>query len=61
MEKRCYLNKTSIGIELSNKGHRFGYENYSKKQIHSFIKLIKNLIKKFNIKKKYNWTFRYCF
>ena len=33
------LNKKSIGIEISNKGHKFGYENYSKKQIKSLIKL----------------------
>ena len=51
-KKDSYLNKTSIGIEVSNKGHRFGYENYSKKQVYSIIKLSKNLIKKFNIKKK---------
>ena len=25
------LNKKSIGIEISNKGHQFGYEYYSKK------------------------------
>ena len=45
-----FLNKTSIGIELSNKGHRLGYEQYSKKQIYSLIKLTKKLIKKFHIK-----------
>ena len=27
------LNKNSIGIELVNKGHRFGYEKFSKIQI----------------------------
>ena len=45
------LNKTSIGVEISNKGHNFGYENYSKKQIKSLIKLSKYLIKKYRIKK----------
>jgi len=45
------LNKKSIGIEISNKGHQFGYENYSKKQIKSLIKLSKYLIKKYRIKK----------
>jgi|TARA_B100000929_G_C15482649_1_gene411716 N-acetylmuramoyl-L-alanine amidase len=45
------LNKKSIGIEISNKGHKFGYENYSKKQIKSLIKLSKYLIKKYSIKK----------
>ena len=28
-KKDSFLNKTSIGIEISNKGHRFGYEKYS--------------------------------
>ena len=45
------LNKKSIGVEISNKGHQFGYQNYSKKQIQSLIKLSKYLIKKYNIKK----------
>jgi len=27
------INKYSIGIEISNPGHQFGYVNYSKKQI----------------------------
>ena len=46
------LNKNSIGIEISNPGHNFGYKNYSKLQILSIIKLSKFLIKKFNIKPK---------
>ena len=45
------LNKKSIGIEIANKGHQFGYQNYSKKQIKSLIKLSKYLIKKYNITK----------
>ncbi len=44
------LNKKSIGIEISNNGHQFGYKNYSKKQIKSLIKLSKYLIKKYKIK-----------
>ena len=44
------LNKSSIGIEISNKGHQFGYENFSKKQIESLVKLSKYLIKKYKIK-----------
>ena len=43
------LNKNSIGIEISNKGHEFGYQNYSKEQISSLIKLSKYLIKKYKI------------
>ena len=46
------LNKNSIGIELVNKGHQFGYQNFSKKQINSLIKLCKNLKKKYSIKKE---------
>ena len=45
------LNKKSIGIEISNKGHQHGYENFSKKQIKSLIKLSKFLTKKYRIKK----------
>ena len=49
------LNKNSIGIELVNKGHQFGYTSFKKKQISSLIKLCKTLIKKYKIKKK-----KYC-
>ena len=45
------LNEQSIGIELVNKGHQFGYENFSKKQISKLVLLCKNLIKKYEIKK----------
>jgi len=45
------LNKYSIGIEISNPGHQFGYVNFSKKQIKSLIKLTKILINKYKIKK----------
>jgi N-acetylmuramoyl-L-alanine amidase len=45
------LNKQSIGIEISNPGHRYGYVNFSKNQIKSLIKLSKHLIKKYRIKK----------
>ncbi len=46
------LNDNSIGIELVNKGHKFGYQNFSKKQISSLIKLCKKLKKKYSIKKE---------
>ena len=49
-KKDISLNKKSIGIAISNKGHEFGYENFSKGQIKSLIKLSKYLIKKYNIK-----------
>ena len=52
------LNKNSIGIELVNKGHRFGYANFRKKQLLSLIKICKILIKRYKIKKKkYSWSF----
>ena len=47
------LNINSIGIELVNRGHRFGYEKFSDLQINKLIALCKNLKKKYNIK-KYN-------
>jgi N-acetylmuramoyl-L-alanine amidase len=46
------LNKSSIGIELINKGHQYGYQSFSAKQINSLIKLCKNLKKKYSIKKE---------
>tara|TARA_Y100001960_G_scaffold314227_1_gene378167 strand:- start:135 stop:860 length:726 start_codon:yes stop_codon:yes gene_type:complete len=46
------LNKSSIGIELVNKGHKFGYEKFKKKQINSLAKLCKQLKRKYNIKSK---------
>ena len=46
------LNKNSIGIEITNPGHQFGYKNFSKKQINSLINLSKFLIKKYKINKR---------
>ena len=40
------LNKISIGIELVNKGHQFGYEKFTNIQINNLIKLCKILKKK---------------
>ena len=51
-ERYKNLNKNSIGIELVNKGHRFGYTNFKKKQLLSLTKICKSLIKKYKIKKK---------
>ncbi len=49
-KKFINLNKNSIGIELVNKGHKFGYQNFSKPQIKSLIWLCKKLKKKYSIK-----------
>ena len=44
------LNKHSIGIELVNKGHQFGYEKFTILQVNNLIKLCQNLKKKYKIK-----------
>ena len=46
------LNSNSLGIELENKGHNYGYQNYSNLQIKSLTKLCKILKKKYTIKKE---------
>ena len=51
-EKYKNLNSHSIGIELVNRGHRFGYTNFKKKQLSSLAKICKNLIRKYKINKK---------
>src|SRR6056300_1859293 len=43
------LNKNSIGIEITNPGHRHGYNRFSNAQIRSLIKLSRSLIKKYKI------------
>ena len=50
--KKKSLNKSSIGIEISNPGHDFNYPKFKKKQISSIILLLRFLIKKYRIKKK---------
>ena len=45
------LNKNSIGIELVNKGHKFGYTNFKNQQLSSLIRICKKLIRKYKIKK----------
>ena len=46
------LNKYSIGIEIQNSGHNNMYEKFSLKKIKSLKKLLKPLIKFYNIKKE---------
>ena len=48
-ENNININDYSIGIELENKGHEFGYTNYSKKQYDSLRNLIFFLKFNFNI------------
>jgi len=52
-QKYKSLNKNSIGVEISNPGHKFGYKKFSARQIKSLIKLSKILIKKYKIKKNF--------
>ncbi len=44
------LNKYSIGIEINNPGHDYGYKKFSLNQIVSLKKLLKQLIKRYGIK-----------
>ena len=48
-----FINKNSIGIEISNPGHDNKYNKFNKKQIRSVLKLTKFLIKKYKIKSKF--------
>ena len=48
-KKFVNLNNYSIGIELVNKGHKFGYEKFPNSQIRSLIKICKSLKKKYRI------------
>ena len=44
------INRYSIGIELVNKGHDFGYEKFTNQQLNKLIKLCLVLKKKYKIK-----------
>ena len=46
------LNQNSIGVEITNPGHEFGYKKFSKKQISSLLRLSKFLMKKYRISSK---------
>ncbi|MDA8933137.1 N-acetylmuramoyl-L-alanine amidase [Candidatus Pelagibacter ubique] len=46
------LNQNSIGIEVTNPGHEYGYKNFTQKQITTLVKLSKFLIKKYKINPK---------
>jgi|TARA_Y100000389_G_C17446338_1_gene511846 N-acetylmuramoyl-L-alanine amidase len=48
-KKYKFLNKNSIGIEIQNPGHEYGYENFTLKQINSLRKLLKKLMKSYKI------------
>tara|TARA_B100001057_G_scaffold350828_1_gene352336 strand:+ start:223 stop:966 length:744 start_codon:yes stop_codon:yes gene_type:complete len=46
------LNKNSIGIEITNPGHSYGYKKFTDAQILSLIKLSKFLINRYKINNK---------
>ena len=46
------LNKYSIGIEINNSGHDYGYPKFKKRQISTLKKLLKNLINKYKIRNR---------
>ena len=50
--KRESINKSSIGIEVSNPGHEHGYKKFNNNQIKCLIKISRSLIKKYKINKK---------
>ncbi len=47
-----FLNGYSIGIEIQNSGHDNRYENFPQKQIISIKKLLKYLLRKYNVSPK---------
>ncbi len=44
------INSRSIGIEIANPGHDFGYPKFPKKQIEVVIALCKDIVKRHNIR-----------
>ncbi len=52
-QKYSNLNKNSIGIELVNRGHKYGYQNFTRKQINALVKLCKKLKRKYRIKNRF--------
>ena len=54
------LNKSSIGIELENKGHKFGYQKFPSKQINVLINLCLLLKKNTNKRLQYTRALRHC-
>ena len=45
------INKYSIGVEIHNPGHQFGYKDFNKKQINAIRSLSLKLSKKYKFKK----------
>ena len=51
-KKDVFLNSNSIGVEISNPGHEYGYRNFNSKQILSILSC--HLFFQRNIKPNYN-------
>lgn len=51
-KKDRLLNSKSIGIEISNPGHRNSYQNFTRTQIKSLIYISKYLLKKYKINRQ---------
>tara|TARA_B100000700_G_C14848887_1_gene762979 strand:+ start:327 stop:965 length:639 start_codon:yes stop_codon:yes gene_type:complete len=45
------LNSSSLGIELVNRGHKWGYQSFSKDQINQLVRLSHKLKRKYKIKR----------
>tara|TARA_B100001057_G_C22848737_1_gene950088 strand:- start:187 stop:918 length:732 start_codon:yes stop_codon:yes gene_type:complete len=45
------INKYSIGVEIHNPGHQYGYKNFNKKQINAIKRLSLKLAKTYKLKK----------
>ena len=52
-KKYKFLNKNSIGIEISNPGHENNYRHFNERQIRSVLRLSRFLINKYKIKSKF--------
>ena len=50
------LNNSSIGIEISNPGHKHGYKKFNNNQIKCLLRISKFLIKKYKIKRENVWV-----
>ena len=51
-KKDIFLNSNSIGIEISNPGHEYGYKILIKNRLNQLLNLSKKLKKKYKIKKE---------
>ncbi len=48
-DHECDINSLSIGIEIVNLGHEFGYQDFPQEQMQAVLKLCQNVMSKYNI------------